>query len=681
MLLLPSLKDTPEEVKKEKAQIEKRAKKDGSWMKAPNAKDTKLDELQWTEVRTTPFKNWFGDWTQAATLKMIDELSPEPIVRNTFDDKQLRETYASLPNGKNIYDGRIVEFVNVSLGKILRHKGFDYRQIIPQIKTVFDKSVPIFFEEELLKPGHKVHGNYEGYHHYLGKIEMDGRNYYVRFTVQELHTNPTKKKSPGFTPNQLHSAHISDIEIYSADLHPVDSQIINRATDNEISTNIDTKLQNYLETAKQTAKNSSKIVDGNGEPLVVYHQTNSTIYINKETGQNWDELDWREKDEWEERDDWDEYWQEQDFYTFDNKNHGRRSIEYPAFFFSPENDPYHEYGKRTIAVYLNIKNPAINPDIENRGVTDTAGEDAMKKLIEQGYDGVIRTDENGKPYEYIAFFPEQIKSATGNIGTFNPSNGDIRFSLPGADPTTPDPASTGVTRGIDLSSWDPLASVRQHVTDSRQARLEADQAWTDHRQRREQAIASHTAVKDDPNLSPAQKNRLQNDMIRRVADVRALVSKVREGDRESVKAVTQTVLDLADAVGDGLTRGAVKRLMHAVENATTKHDVKTEVDKAVDVILTQVTREAQRQTEKLLHTKATKLDPNNIRVAGQMDEHGQRSLRQLNELLSPEGQATDLDQLEAELTDKEQNGRELAFSLLSKNYLSKYYKISQKKLT
>ena len=314
----------------------------------------------------------------------------------------------------------------------------------------------------------------------------------------------------------------------------------------------------------------------------------------------------------------------------------------------------------------------------------------MKKLVDghfrsSDYDGIILENDEGSfgrsTKTILAFDENQVKSATDNIGTFSPSNGDIRYSLPGADPASPDPASTGPTRGIDLTSWDPLASARQHVTDSRQARAEADQAWTDHRQRREQAIASHTAVKDDSNLTPAKKNRLQNDMIRRVADVRALVSKVREGDRESVKAVTQTVLDLADAVGDGLTRGAVKRLMHAVENATTTRDVKTEVDKAVDVILTQVTREAQRQTEKLLHTKATRLDPNNIRVAGQMDEHGQRSLRQLNELLSPEGQATDLDQLEAELTDKEQNGRELAFSLLSKNYLSKYYKISQKKLT
>lgn len=36
-------------------------------------------------------------------------------------------------------------------------------------------------------------------------------------------------------------------------------------------------------------ENASKIVDANGEPKVVYHQTNHTVYINNETGQNWDE--------------------------------------------------------------------------------------------------------------------------------------------------------------------------------------------------------------------------------------------------------------------------------------------------------------------------------------------------------------------------------------------------------
>ncbi len=178
-------------------------------------------------------------------------------------------------------------------------------------------------------------------------------------------------------------------------------------------------------------ENASKVVDKNGEPLVVYHQTNSKQYINRETGQNWDDLDWREREEWDRRSDeeWNDAWEEQDFYTFDNR-HARQSVEYPGFFFSPRYDEHHEYGDRTIAAYLDMKNPAIDPDIPNAGVTDTAGRDAMESLMRQGYDGVIRT-EDGVPYEYIVFRPEQIKSATENNGDFSRENGDIRFRFVG----------------------------------------------------------------------------------------------------------------------------------------------------------------------------------------------------------------------------------------------------------
>ncbi len=635
--------ETPENVKKEMFDIRKQAKSTKTWLKTPNNKSSNLDERQWTQVRTTPFKEWFGDWQSNEARQYILEGEPASSIENkkimAKPGQTFRQAVAELfqtQGGKadSAFGEVLLDPTGVS-NDIQHGMGPIKNATFASVKDVLEKG------RVILPMGYyETSGKKQMTGFIAAPINIDGERYVCVVGVIRNKKDNKLYIHEAFSMKKLQLDAASNVVHDGEAVSPHPAGAVAKL------------VKNIL-----TAKNSSKIVDENGEPLVVYHQTNSTVYINKETGQNWDELDWREKDEWEERDDWDEYWQEQNFYTFDNKNHGRRSIEYPAFFFSPKNDPYHEYGKRTIAVYLNIKNPAISPDIENRGVTDTAGEDAMKKLIEQGYDGVIRTDENGKPYEYIAFFPEQIKSATDNIGTFIPSNGDIRFSLPGGN--TNNTPSTGVSRGIDLSSWDPLASVRQHVTDSRQARLDADQAWTDHRARREQAIASHTAVKNDPNLTPAQKNRLQNDMIRRVADVRALVSKVREGDRESVKAVTQTVLDLADAVGDGLTRGAVKKLMHAVENATTRRDVKTEVDKAVDAILTQVTREAQRQTEKLLHTKATKLDPNNIRVAGQMDEHGQRSLRQLNELLSPEGQSTDLDQLEAQLQSDTQSSRQV----------------------
>lgn len=188
-------------------------------------------------------------------------------------------------------------------------------------------------------------------------------------------------------------------------------------------------------------ENASKVVDAEGRPLVVYHQTNAKRWINRETGEDWEKLDWKKKQEWDDKTDeeWQNAWEEKDFYEFDDR-YARQSIEMPAIFFSPNNDPYHEYGQRTIAAYLDIKNPAINPDIPNRGVTDTAGRDAMEALKAQGYDGFIRTDEDGNVLEYGVFSSEQIKSAeaatyddNGNLiplsERFDTGKKDIRYSL------------------------------------------------------------------------------------------------------------------------------------------------------------------------------------------------------------------------------------------------------------
>ncbi len=181
-----------------------------------------------------------------------------------------------------------------------------------------------------------------------------------------------------------------------------------------------------LTAAQRDYFKDSKVVDKDGKLLVVYHQTNSREFVNAETGQKWSELDWKEQAAWEEKSnaEWSRIWKKQDFYTFDNSR-ARRSIEMPAYFFSPVFDEYHEYGERTIEAYLLIKNPAYNPEIENRGRTDTAGEKAMQKLIEQGYDGFIRTDDDGNIYEYGVFESNQIKLVNNKKPT---ADSDIRYS-------------------------------------------------------------------------------------------------------------------------------------------------------------------------------------------------------------------------------------------------------------
>ncbi len=58
-----------------------RAKKDGTYLLAPNGKESNLTPEQWAQVRTKAFKAWFGDWENAPenASKVVDE-NGEPLV-------------------------------------------------------------------------------------------------------------------------------------------------------------------------------------------------------------------------------------------------------------------------------------------------------------------------------------------------------------------------------------------------------------------------------------------------------------------------------------------------------------------------------------------------------------------------------------------------------------------------
>lgn len=84
-------------LKAEKEKIVADAKANGTYMTAPNGEKTKLDAEQWATVRTTNFKNWFGDWENDPenASKVVDE-NGEPMVVwhgrsaefNTFEKKE-----------------------------------------------------------------------------------------------------------------------------------------------------------------------------------------------------------------------------------------------------------------------------------------------------------------------------------------------------------------------------------------------------------------------------------------------------------------------------------------------------------------------------------------------------------------------------------------------------------------
>ncbi len=135
----------------------------------------------------------------------------------------------------------------------------------------------------------------------------------------------------------------------------------------------------------------SKVVDEDGKPLIVYHGSDA------------------------------------DFNAFDMTK-GRANMDIQGAFFSPWDDDAAGYGGNVKAFYLSIKNPADEGTaykaLNRFKGQNEAGVKAREYLESLGYDGVNNGGE-----EYIAFHPEQIKSATDNVGLFDPMNPDTRYSL------------------------------------------------------------------------------------------------------------------------------------------------------------------------------------------------------------------------------------------------------------
>jgi hypothetical protein len=60
---------------------------------------------------------------------------------------------------------------------------------------------------------------------------------------------------------------------------------------------------------------------------------------------------------------------------------------------------------------------------------DLSGQQVQNLFKRNGYDGILARDDAGNIVEAIVFKPEQVKSATGNVGTYSPKSKDVRYSV------------------------------------------------------------------------------------------------------------------------------------------------------------------------------------------------------------------------------------------------------------
>ncbi|MED5545710.1 MAG: PLxRFG domain-containing protein [Pseudomonadota bacterium] len=161
----------------------------------------------------------------------------------------------------------------------------------------------------------------------------------------------------------------------------------------------------------------SKVVDGKGRPLAVYHGTRARFT----------EFDTRKE-----------------FWTGPGMNDVAPS---DVAFFSDNRKVAGTYG-RTMKVYLKMENPLV-VDAKGAGYASFVPSSLVGQALRNGHDGVIVNNmRDGVTAEapastiYIALDRSRIKSATANDGTFSSSNPDIRRSeAPAGDiqgMTTPD---------------------------------------------------------------------------------------------------------------------------------------------------------------------------------------------------------------------------------------------------
>jgi SPP1 gp7 family putative phage head morphogenesis protein len=168
----------------------------------------------------------------------------------------------------------------------------------------------------------------------------------------------------------------------------------------------------------------SKVVDENGRPLIVYHGTPDDIT------------------------------------AFDLSKAGRTDAGSfgKGFYFTGSAENAGTYsrmrdGSNVMPVYLSLQNPLvidIDGDLgakrdhfkrvaqslgvktkvdERFGILHQEADDVREGMLKAGYDGVLVYGKNreGERYlfEAIAYQPNQIKSATGNSGAFDPSSDDL----------------------------------------------------------------------------------------------------------------------------------------------------------------------------------------------------------------------------------------------------------------
>ena len=368
---------------RERADIERKAKADGTWLKAPNGKDTNLTPEQWVTVRTKAFKEWFGDWELAYKKDFL--LNGKPVSILNGDEFLAKEVMTFVDQVESFFKEQ-GGMANSQFGEVLLdRKGAkaDKKHGTSRIKSASFAAIKDVLEQGcIILPlrRYNIHDKKQATGMIAAPIEIGGDRY---ICVVEVIANLQNKRL------YVHEAFLTkNLQEVLATSHVRHSD---STTSHKPLGEIAKVLQNVV-----TAKDSSKIVDENGEPRVMHH------------GSSWRPL------------------QETDGKAVFNMEDG--ALGKGAYFTSafPEAADY----ARDSLDNWDLSEDEIDDDGYVTDVFLNVRDDAQ----------ILRDNAYGNDsFIVVATSPNQIKSATENIGTFDSANDDIRYSLNRDDVTIATP--------------------------------------------------------------------------------------------------------------------------------------------------------------------------------------------------------------------------------------------------
>lgn len=375
----------------------------GDILLAPNGVKSNLNLTQWKLVRTPEFKKWFGDWQKKFKIKKLAEAPVVDVRKYLYGDIEkldLSDHYATRKYYTRIFNNQVTKNIDSGLEISISDKG---------VKKILS------------------HNAQRIYHHYLNAIDGLVANAILVTSEQNI-----ERKTQFEIPFYLYFmcpviSHIGEqrcvymvvekTKRYGYKLY--DITLIQKSKSELVSTwsrlskpealaspDLQSKYTKVYHILQEDEGNISKVVDENGEPLVVYHYTNAKNI--REFYPFAQELLTGNKSKKEVED-------------IISKWKNSKSISLMDFragtFFTPKRGAYSSYGGIEYACFLK-GDFILNTGDFNKG-EKYIGTPSMKSPIWYYWNDLVP--------EIVALYPEQIKLADGTNTTFDGSNPDIRF--------------------------------------------------------------------------------------------------------------------------------------------------------------------------------------------------------------------------------------------------------------